>query len=234
MFSDFRVGFGFALSGLSAVRSRKLLRFVAPPVAISLVVFALVFVAGMLSFGQLIDAVVAWLPGWLDWLQWLLWPLFAMAMLLLAIYTFTMLANLIGAPFNGLLSARYELMLTSRPPPDDPRALHRMVLHAVGQELLKLGYLLRWMLPAALLFLLPGVNVVAPIVWLGLGAWLVTLEYVGYPMDNHALSVHRQRRSMASRWRGCPTDPGDWLPPRSTRLAAPTVHRKWDLLSSRS
>ena len=36
-----------------------------------------------------------------------------------------------------------------------------------------------------LLFLIPGINVVAPIVWMAVGAWMLAVTYVDYPMANH-------------------------------------------------
>jgi len=60
---------------------------------------------------QLIEAVQSALPAWLHWLEYLLIPLGVMSLLLSFAYTFTMLANFIAAPFNGLLSEKTEALL---------------------------------------------------------------------------------------------------------------------------
>ena len=46
------------------------------------------------------------LPGWLDWLRYILWPLFAVAAVLVTFFTFSLVANLVASPFNGLLAER--------------------------------------------------------------------------------------------------------------------------------
>ena len=48
------------------------------------------------------------LGAWLDWLRYLLWPLFVLTAVLLVFYTFSLLTNLIAAPFNGLLAEAVE------------------------------------------------------------------------------------------------------------------------------
>ena len=199
MIKDFLSGFAHAWSGLAALTTPGLGRFVFWPVAISIVVFALVIAAAVTGFGAVIDWLLAWLPGWLDWLQWLMWPLFALAGLLIAIYSFTLLANLIGAPFNGLLAAKYESHILGKAPPADERSLVAAGFASVANEIRKFFYLARWLLLAATLFLIPIINIFAPFIWLSMGMWLLALEYVGYPMDNHAMRPAHQRRLLAGR-----------------------------------
>lgn len=199
MMSEFARGFSYAWSGLSALPTPGLRRFVLLPVLISVVVFASIISAGVVGFGILVDWLLAWLPAWLDWLQWVLWPVFAVVALLVAVYTFTVLANLLGAPFNSVLAARYERLLTGQLPAAGNRGFWQEVTTAFVHELAKLWYLLRWLVPAALLFLVPGLNLLAPLIWLGLGAWLLALEYMDYPMENHALTTSDQRAALAAR-----------------------------------
>lgn len=199
MVSDFFFGFSHAWSGLTALRTPGLGRFVAWPIVISVAVFAIVIVAAVAGFDALIDWLLAWLPGWLDWLRWLLWPVFALTAMLFAIYLFTLLANLIGAPFNGLLAAKYESYLAGAAPPADNRSLLASSLSSLATEVRKLAYLARWLLLAAVLFLIPVINLIAPIIWLIMGAWLLALEYGGYAMDNHGIDPKRQRQILAGR-----------------------------------
>lgn len=199
MIRDFTRGFTCAWSGLKALTTPGLGRFVILPALISATVFVLIIAAGMAGFSDLMARLLAWLPAWLDWLQWLLWPLFALAGILIALYSFTLLANLVGAPFNGLLAARYEQMLSGASPPGDERPMLTSLLASFKNEMRKLFYLLRWLLLAAVLFVLPGINLVAPAVWIVLGAWLLALEYVAYPMDNHVLEAKRQRQILGNR-----------------------------------
>ena len=199
MVNDFFRGFSYAWSGLTALRTPGLGRFVLWPAFISVAVFATVIAVAVTGFDALIDWLLARLPGWLEWLRWLLWPVFAVVAMLVAIYSFTLLANLIGAPFNGVLAAQYESHLLGNGPPPDSRSLLAASLSSIASELRKLAYLARWLLLAAVLFLVPVINLLAPLVWLTLGAWLLALEYGGYCMDNHGIVPKRQRQILASR-----------------------------------
>lgn len=49
-------------------------------------------------------------------------------------------------------------------------------------------------LPLGLLFLIPGINVAAPFIWALFSAWMLAIEYLDYPMANHALHFATQRR----------------------------------------
>lgn len=197
-------------------------RYVVLPITVNALVFAGLFWLGVDQFAVLLNA---WLPdptqyassGWFDstmrWLltllYWLLWPVFVLAVAILMFYTFTIVANLIGSPFNGMLSARVERRLTAgREPPDlEGQGLAQEVVGSVMAELRKIGYFLWLALPLALLsavlFFVPVVNVVVPFLWAIYGAWVISLEYLDYPMANHGYgfkqerSLLRQRRMLA-------------------------------------
>jgi CysZ protein len=54
-----------------------------------------------------------------------------------------------------------------------------------------LGFLLR-ALPVLVLFVIPGVNVIAPPLWLGVTAWYLTRNYFSYPLDTLGLTFAEQ------------------------------------------
>ncbi len=201
MLGDFARGFAYAWSGLSGLRVRGLRRFVAIPLLVNVLVFAAVITMGFRQFDALLARLLDWLPAWLDWLQWLLWPLFALTVLLLSVYTFTLLANLLAGPFNGLLSERFERMQTGEQAQGTGRPFFHELLRAPVHELAKLAYALKWLLPLAVLFVVPGINILAPALWLVFGSWLLALEYLDYPMDNYGIGVREQRKRLAEhRW----------------------------------
>ena len=43
-----------------------------------------------------------------------------------------------------------------------------------------------------LLFLIPGLQIIAPFLWLAFSAWFLSLEYMDYPMGNHGLDFRAQ------------------------------------------
>lgn len=191
-------GAGYLVRGLRLIVQPGLRRFVLIPLSINTALFALL---GWYLYRQL-DAFIDWLlPTWLGWLNWLLWPIFGLTALLIAFYTFTLTANLIAAPFNGLLAEKVEAHLAG----GDVEAaggwskLLRDFLPALLGELRKLAYLMLRAVPLLALFLIPGVNLIAPFLWLLFSAWALALEYADYPMGNHRLAFPQQIRRLRER-----------------------------------
>jgi len=166
-------------------------RYLLAPVAINIVVFVII---GWIGFSQFDSLLNTFLPesSWLSFLRWLLWPLFALSVLLITFYTFTAVANLIAAPFNSLLSAKVEEILTGNKPPESRRTLQQLILPTIQSELRKLGYFLLRAIPLLLLFVIPGINLLAPFLWLLFSAWFLAIEYADYPLGNHGLDFRSQ------------------------------------------
>jgi len=191
-------GFHYVLEGLRLITRPGLRRFVAIPFLINIVIFTGLVWLGINQFENLLNY---YLPegSWLSYLRWLLWPLFAIAFLLVVFYTFTLLANLLAAPFNDLLAAKVEAMLSGCPPDEGPSGIMAAVGPAVRSELQKLAYFLPRALPLLVLFLIPGINALAPFVWGLFSAWSLALEYTEYPFGNNGFIFRDQRRLMKSR-----------------------------------
>lgn len=184
--------------GTRLVYSRGLRRYVFLPILVNLLVYAAMLWYVLGHFGDWLEGWMALVPAWLDWLSWLIWPLFVLSLVLIVVFTFTLVTHLIAAPFYGFLAARVEREVTGQPPLDD-RGLMKTAVDALGRELVKLGYILPRM---ALLFVLswiPVVNLVAPLLWAGFSAWIMAITYLDYPMDNNKVSF----RDMRSRLKAC-------------------------------
>jgi CysZ protein len=195
MILDFIKGARYAIGGFSLVQTKGVRRYVALPLAINVALFTVGIYLAFDLVGGGITMLVEWLPSWLDWLSWLAWLLFGVIMLVLVFYTFTLLANLIGAPFNGILSEKLEEKLTGNMPPSSGRLIEtvRGISSAITSEFKKFGYLISRALPLVLISFIPVVNVAAPFLWFGFGAWMLALEYLDYPMGNHGFSFNEQR-----------------------------------------
>ena len=161
--------------------------------------------AALIYFGAswLAGFAEALLPGWLDFLAWILVPAFIVAAFTAGFYTFNLVANLIAAPFNGLLAEAVERHLTGRPPPPAGggwRAFLGTLWAALVAEMRKFVWVAVRSLPLLLLFLIPGINVVAPIVWALVGAWMLAITYADYPMANHGIGFDELRARLRGRW----------------------------------
>jgi CysZ protein len=199
--NDLFKGVGYLREGLGLMRRPGLRRYVAVPLLVSVVLFTAAILAGIHWLEVLIAWLLGWLPGWLDWLQYLLWPLFALTGVLLVFYTFSLLTNLVAAPFNGLLAEAVERHLDGRSMEDAGgwKALVADIVPSLLSELRKLLYMLLRALPLALLFLIPPVNLAAPFLWALFSAWMLVIEYMDYPMGNHRLYFAEQRKRLRGR-----------------------------------
>lgn len=185
---------GFALLGTPGVK-----RFVLIPLVINLLVFTGLIWLAIDRFDALVDYLQPQLPEWLAWLAWLAWAAFALLAALLLFYTFTLLANLIASPFNGLLAERIARHLGVEPAQRNAPLLAGMVAD-IRQELRKLSYflgraLLLGVLSLALLFF-PLVNALIPLLWFLYGAWVLALEYSDFHLANQGYDFASQRRML--------------------------------------
>ena len=174
-------------------------RYVVVPLLINVVAFA-----GAIYWGKgWVDAMLdRWLPDWLEWLAWILIPLFLLSALVVVFFTFNLVANLVSAPFNGLLAEAVERDLTGRAPADGGWAkLARDLGLTIVSELRKLVYIALRTVPLAVLALLPipGLNLLATLAWLALSAWMLAIAYADYPMANHGLGFPEQRRRLGEK-----------------------------------
>lgn len=189
------------LSGMRLIMQPRLRRFVVVPVLVNTAIFAAAIAYGWMQFADLIAWLQSLVPGWLEWLTWLLWPLFAIGLLVVVFFTFGLLANLIAAPFNGLLAEAVEHHLTGQAPGDGGGL--RELLGDLGptllDELRKLGYALFSAIPFLILFLIPGLNIVAPFLWFLYSAWVLAVQYADFPMGNHGLRFREQRARLRQR-----------------------------------
>lgn len=181
---------GFALLWQPGIRP-----FVVVPLLINTAIFGFLFGLGLAQFDIWIDAIVAALPDWLRFLRWLLWPLSLALLLVVGAYAFGLVANLLGAPFNGLLAEQVEGRLTGIAAADGGvGAALRDVPRALAKEFAKFFSYLPLLLLVFILSLLfyPA----APVLWFGLGTWMMALQYGDYPMDNHRYALAQVRREL--------------------------------------
>lgn len=185
--------------GTRLVYQKGLRRYIFLPILVNIIVYASMFSFVINRFSGWLAQAMAMIPSWLDWLSWLIWPLFFISLLLVVIFSFTLVTHFIAAPFYGFLAAQVERQATGREPLDD-RGLAKTAIDALGRELVKLAYILP---RAAALFIiswLPGVNLLAPILWALFSAWVMAITYLDYPMDNNKVTFRDMRQRLSRHW----------------------------------
>jgi CysZ protein len=182
-------GGSYLLKGLNMLSEKKLRVFVIVPLIINILLFS---IALFVIFNQLPSWINQWLsflPDFLSFLEIIIYPLFAITAALVVYYSFSLVANIIAAPFNGILSERVEQMVAGREVAEESlKELLAIIPRAIGRELAKLAYYLPRLLLLLVLSFIPGINLFAPIFWFLFGAWMMSIQYCDYPMDNNKVS----------------------------------------------
>ena len=186
-------GAGYLLQGFRLMARPGVRRFVILPLLINFLLFSLFITLGISQMDTVLTWLTERLPDWLQWLQWLLWPLFLVAFLLVGFYLTLLLAGLVAAPFNGLLAEAVEQHLGTASATGGWRELLAGLAPGLLSELRKLGHFLLRALPLLLLFLIPGLNLAAPFLWLLFSAWMLAMDYLDYPLSNHGWLFPRYR-----------------------------------------
>ena len=205
MLKDFISGIKYLLVGFRLIRQPGIRPFVIIPLLINTIVFISAIWLGVVQF----DNLLAWLlpeagRWWVDIILGFLWLLFSIIVMLLLVFTFTLIANLIGAPFNGFLSEKVEAHLDANRKSDTGMldAL-KTIPRAVMSETRKLIYFILWAALLLTISFIPVISIISPVLWAVFSSWVLSLEYIAYPMENHniffreARTEIRKRRSLA-------------------------------------
>ena len=203
--SEFSAGPTYLLRGFAMLREPALRRYVVIPIAINIVLIALIVGLFGWQLDSWLDAWLSGLPDWLSWLETVLWWIGVVLSTLAFCYIFTLLANLIASPFNGLLSAQVEKLVTGTAP-ESGMGLAREMADGLFGELRRLRYylaraLMLAVVSIALLFIPPANLAIAPL-WFIFGAFMLSFEYLDQPMANRGLRFDDKiLRLRARRWR---------------------------------
>ncbi|MEO5365587.1 MAG: sulfate transporter CysZ [Magnetococcus sp. WYHC-3] len=190
-------GVPYLLKGIGMLVKPGLKRFVLAPLLLNVSLFSWITWYAFHRFQSFLDWLMGYVPTWLGFLEVPLYLLFGLSAMMVVYFTFSMVANVLGAPFNSLLSEHVEKHLTGSLPQGSPGGMgpfFRRVIPLVMSELGKLVYFVAWSVPVLVLFLIPGAQPVAVVVWGLYSAWMLAVEYADVPMGNHGMS-HKQVRA---------------------------------------
>jgi CysZ protein len=194
-------GVGYLVQGAKMLTHPALRLFVIVPLVVNIVIFGTLIGYGLGYLTDFMDRALASIPEWLAFIEWILWPLIWLTLSLVTGYLFTAVALIIASPFNGLLAEKAEELVTGQPV-QGPEGLTQALLlvpRGIFRELSKLIYYVPMAAFVLLLSFIPVLNTVAPALWFLLGAWMMSIQFVDYPMDNHQLSFADVKEAVRSR-----------------------------------
>ena len=195
-------GAGYLSRGARMLSHPSLRLFVIIPLLVNILIFGSMIGIGFSYISGWMNALLASIPDWLDFITWILWPLIGITVSLVTGYLFTAVALIIASPFNALLAEKAEELITGQPV-DSLEGLGAALLampRGIFRELAKLLYYVPMAILVVVVSIIPGIgNAVAPVLWLLLGAWMMSIQFVDYPMDNHQLSFADVKEAVRSR-----------------------------------
>ena len=189
-------GIGLLAEAFSRLRQPGLRRYVAMPLIINMAVFACF---GWMFYSwveSVVNSLLSYVPDWLSWLQYILLPAFVLVFLIAVFFVFNFVANIVAAPFNGLLAEKVCQQENPAIQSCD-ESVSQMLKRTLGRELQKLMYILPRMLALVIFSWIPVLNLAAPVLWFCFSAWVVALQYVDYAADNQGRTIKEVRAFMA-------------------------------------
>ena len=198
MIFDIGRGAGYLARGFTIMKSSGIRRYVIMPLLLNVLLFGGLVWFGYSQLSALIDWMLAGVPSWLGFLEGLIWMFISFMAVFIVFFTFTPVANVVAAPFNAIMAEKIEEQLTGEDI-NSGVALSSIIIDSIKSQLGKLLYILLWSAGLFLIGLIPVINLISPALWIIFGAWLLTLEYMDYPMGNHDLPFARQKERIKSR-----------------------------------
>ncbi|EAQ64840.1 putative sulfate transport protein CysZ [Marinomonas sp. MED121] len=186
---------GAYFKALPILFSPGLRLFILVPLLANIGLMALLYMVAFSYFGDLTNYLMGWLPDWLSFLSWLFYLGFSLLSGIVLFYAFSVGVNILAAPFNGILAEKVEAKLTGKAADSELnfRAISLLISQSLVRELQKILYFLPRFLLLFILSMIPVVNIIAPLLWLFFGAWVLAIQYMDYAFDNNQVSFSEMR-----------------------------------------
>lgn len=194
-----RSGASYFFQGFELIKTKGIKRFVLVPLIINIILFVSAFYFLLDFIQQSVEYIINLVPQWMgfvkDVLAYILWPLAIITVLLIFALIFGTLANWIAAPFNGFLSEKVERYLSGEEMGDEGiiDAL-KDAPRTISREFSKLGYFVPRAIGFLLIFFL--VPIFGQVIWFLFTAWMMAVQYVDYPFDNHKADFRLTRDTL--------------------------------------
>jgi len=180
----------------------RLLRFVLTPFLINTAVFSIAVYLGLGFFNETVTTYLPQAEAWY-WLllYYVLWLAAVVLTAVLVFFGFSVVGNLVAAPFNDLLSERIEEVLTGghSEEPFSLAAFWRDTRRTLGVESKKMALFVLGMLLLLLLNLVPALGTfLYAVLSVLLTLFFLAVEYTGFVFSRHRLDFRTQRRYIFS------------------------------------
>ena len=192
MTKDFITGFQYFIKGMHLVNKPGVRRFVLIPLGVNIILYIFLIWLGVHYFSKLSTILLDHIPSWFAWIINILWVIVFIIITLFMYLTFNIIANLLAAPFNGILSEKLQTQLLKQSRHSSAGFIVTFFNSFKRQIQFILYYLLRVVI-MLILFCIPIIHLAFPVLWIFFNAWMLSLQYLDYPMDNNGISFKHHK-----------------------------------------
>ncbi|MCH1554354.1 MAG: sulfate transporter CysZ [Luminiphilus sp.] len=194
-------GIGYLVRGAHLMTQPGLRQFAAIPLIANIIVFFLTASFLYVTLSDWYISVAGELADGWHFITWLVGPLMLLVGTMLSGYVSVLIVLILTSPFHGLLAERAEEIITGETLQIDSSslAIALSVPRALLREIQKLAHYLPIAIAVIIVSIIPGINALSPLLWILLGAWMMSLQFVDYPMDNHRLPFREVRAACAAK-----------------------------------
>ncbi len=192
-------GFSYPLRAFRFFRQRPgLLRYLAIPFVINLLVFSLSVYFGLDLFQGLLDTYAPSSEVWYGaMLYYLAWIVASLLTTVIVFFTFTVVGNLIASPFNEILSERTENLVLGEPDAE-PFSLGRFWKESRNAIFVEIKKMVVFVFCMGLLFGINFVPGIGPLIYAVLAPlftlFFLAIEYMAFVLMRKQLTFAEQRR----------------------------------------
>lgn len=184
-------------SGLKLAFSKECRAYVIVPIFINVLILATGSYFVHLYLTELMDAYVQMLPEFFHFLSWVISFLVYAALAVIFCIIFSTVAIFIASPFYGLLSQKVELKLFGTQGNDDGfldvlKDLPRIIIRQIQIVI----FVIPRFLLCLILFIIPGINVIAPAVMFLFVAVTMVIQFTDFAFDNHKIPFKEMKKAL--------------------------------------
>ena len=192
--NDFLLGMVYLLRGAGHLLTNGLKRYILLPVAFNFILFAGLFYLIYHYLFPYTYYYIDQLPSWLSFLSGVLLVILFISFFLLFLSMFTVLFNLVAAPFNGLLAEKAQHLLFNSAIPT--LSFSEITIRSIKRQGKFLSYFVPRFVLMCILFFVPFIQPVYPLLWFLFNAWMLSIQYQDFAMDNNLVGFQDMQQKI--------------------------------------
>lgn len=190
--NNFMRGTAYLLTSIPLLFTKGLKRFVLLPILFNFALFIGLFFIGYHYLFPYTSFYLDQLPSWLNFLHSMFFVIFILGFFLIFLSMFMVIFNVIAAPFNGLLAEKAQTLFFHATTP--PVSFAMIAWRSIKRQGQFLMYFIPRFLLMCLLFFVPFIQPIYPLLWFIFTAWMLSMQYQDLVMDNNLISFQSMRK----------------------------------------